>query len=299
MSASTTSPPAADPAEGRQRVAKLEPLAAKVPAIGLIFWAIKLLTTGVGEAFSDFMGQNSIPLAALIGVGGTAIAFRLQYRRREYHAPTYWFTVLMVAVFGTMVADGIKDGAGVPYSVTTPVFAAVVGVVFWRWYRSEGTLSIHSITTRRREHFYWAAVLSTFALGTALGDLTAIQLNLGYFGSALLFAVVMAIPAAAWRLGALNPIAAFWSCYVLTRPLGASFADGFSKPRVETGLAMGDGLVSLIGLALFAVAVAYVARARTDIQDPAEAHAYDHRPFPHAEHLHEQVHAGDQAPQLG
>lgn len=259
---------------------------AKVPAIGLMFWAIKLITTGVGEAFSDFMGQHSIPAAAVVGLGGTALAFRLQYRRRDYHAPTYWFAVLMVAVFGTMVADGIKDGAGVPYSVTTPLFAAAVAVVFWRWHRAEGTLSIHSITTRSRETYYWAAVLATFALGTSAGDLTAIQLQWGFFASAGLFALLMAIPAAAWGVGLLNPVAAFWCCYVLTRPLGASFADGFSKPHAETGLGMGDGVITLIGLAAFAVLVAYVAHTRSDLQSPAETGPYDEAPYPPAEYHH-------------
>ncbi|MDQ8044042.1 MAG: hypothetical protein AAGC46_02340 [Solirubrobacteraceae bacterium] len=273
---------------------KLEPLAAKVPAIGAMFWIIKLITTGVGEAASDFMGNTFIPLAVVVGVGGMWLAFRWQLRAREYHAPTYWFTVMMVAVFGTMVADGIKDGTGISYSITTPFFAVVVGVIFWRWYRSEGTLSIHSITTRRREAFYWSAVLGTFALGTAAGDLTAIQLNIGFWPSAALFAGVMAVPAIAWKLG-LNPIAAFWLCYVVTRPLGASFADGFSKTHAESGLGLGDGLVSVIGIAVFAVLVAYVARTKGDIQDPAEAHAYDHAPFPHADHLHEQVHPEEQA----
>ena len=190
---------------------------------------MKLLTTGMGEALSDFMGQTSIPLAALVGVGGFVVALRLQLRAREYRAPVYWFAVMMVAVFGTMVADGIKDGAGLSYAVTTPFFALCVAAVFWVWHRSEGTLSIHSITTRRREAFYWSAVLATFALGTAAGDLTAMTLHLGYFGSAMLFAALMAVPALLWWRGVLNPIAAFWIAYVITRPLGASFADGFAS----------------------------------------------------------------------
>jgi uncharacterized membrane-anchored protein len=298
MTTPLASADASSATKGRRRstAVKLEPLAAKVPEIGAMFWTIKLLTTGVGEAFSDFMGQQSVPAAALIGVGGVALAFRLQFRAREYRAPVYWFTVLMVAVFGTMVADGIKDGASISYSVTTPVFALGVAGVFWLWHRSEGTLSIHSITSRRRETFYWCAVLGTFALGTAAGDLTAIQLNIGFWPSAILFAGVMALPALAWRFANLNPIVAFWACYVVTRPLGASFADGFSKRHAESGLGLGDGLVSLIGIAIFAVLVAYVARTKRDIQDPAEAHAYDRAPYPHAAHLHEQVHPEERAP---
>src|ERR1700739_2437347 len=165
-----------------RRVAAIarEPVAAKVPEIGLIFWVLKLLTTGMGEAMSDALGQWNVPVAGLIGIGGTALAFRLQLRSERYRAPVYWFAVMMVAVFGTMVADGVHDGASIPYAVTTPVFALVVGLIFWRWHRREGTLSIHSITTRRRELYYWAAVLATFALGTAAGDLTALSLKLGF-----------------------------------------------------------------------------------------------------------------------
>ncbi len=171
------------------------------------------------------------------------MAFRLQYRRRAYHAPTYWFTVMMVAIFGTMVADGIKDGLGLSYAITTPFFAALVGLVFWRWQRSEGTLDIHTITTRRRETYYWAAVLATFALGTAAGDLTAITLNWGFLPSAILFGAVIAVPLLGWWRFGLNPVVAFWAAYVVTRPLGASFADWFSKPHVNTGLGLGDGTV--------------------------------------------------------
>jgi uncharacterized membrane-anchored protein len=250
-----------------------EPLAAKVPEIGLIFWGLKLLTTGMGEAMSDAMGQRSVPVAGAVGIFGMTFAFWLQFRTRAYKAQIYWFTVMMVAIFGTMVADGVRDGAGIPYSVTTPLFAAIVGLIFYLWWKSEGTLSIHTITTRRRERFYWAAVLATFALGTAAGDLTAISLNLGYFESAALFAVLIALPALAWWRGQINTVLAFWSAYVVTRPLGASFADGFSKSTKTSGLGLGDGTVSLIALGLFIVLVAYVAIRKHDIQPPQHPHA--------------------------
>jgi uncharacterized membrane-anchored protein len=243
-----------------------EPLAPKVPEITLLFWAIKILTTGMGEAMSDFLGQKSVPIAGAIGVFGLWYALRLQRRQTEYRAPVYWFAVMMVAVFGTMMADGVRDGAGLSYAVTTPFFAVVVAVIFALWYRSEGTLSIHSITTRRREAYYWCAVLATFALGTAAGDLTALTLNLGFFGSVLLFAAVIAVPALAWWRGWLNPIAAFWAAYVVTRPLGASFADWFGKPHAQTGLGLGDGTVSAVALIAFVVLVAYAATMRRDVQ---------------------------------
>ena len=252
----------------------LKPLAAKVPEITFLFWVIKILTTGMGEGMSDAMGQRSVPIAGAVGVLGISFALRWQLRTREYRAPVYWLAVMMVAVFGTMVADGIKDGLGLSYAVTTPGFAAVVAAVFYCWYRSEGTLSIHSITTGRREHFYWAAVLATFALGTAAGDLTAMTLHLGFFVSAVLFGAMIAVPGIAWWRGRLNPIVAFWSAYAITRPLGASFADWFAKPHATTGLGLGDATVSLVALAAFVLLVAYVAVTRRDIQPHHPRHPH-------------------------
>lgn len=248
------------------------PIAAKVPEITIVFWVIKVLTTGMGESMSDFMGQHSVPIAGAVGILGLAFALWLQLRTHEYRAPIYWFAAMMVAVFGTMAADGVHDGASIPYAVTTPIFAAVVAAVFFFWRRSEGTLSIHSITTRRRERYYWAAVLATFALGTAAGDLTAMSLNFGFLGSAVLFAVLIAIPALAWWRGKLDPIAAFWTAYVITRPLGASLADWLSKPHSATGLGLGDGTVSALALGVFVLLVAYVAITKRDIQAPQVMH---------------------------
>jgi uncharacterized membrane-anchored protein len=266
------------------RARSLAPLAVKVPEITVIFWVLKLLTTGMGEAMSDFMGQQSVPVAGAVGIFGLALALRLQFRAREYRAPVYWSAVMMVAVFGTMAADGVRDGAGIPYTVTTPLFAAIVAVIFVLWYRSEGTLSIHSITTRRREAYYWTAVLATFALGTAAGDLTALSLHWGFFESALLFAAVFAVPALAWWRGRLNPIVAFWAAYIVTRPLGASFADWFSKPPSISGLGLGDGAVSALALIVFIGLVAWVAITKPDIQRPGAAHRHPHLPHPHLEH---------------
>src|SRR4051794_7785672 len=253
---------------------RIEPLAAKVPEITLVFWVIKVVTTGMGESMSDFLGQKSIPIGGAIGVFGFAYAMRLQLRRREYRAPVYWFAVMMVAIFGTMIADVLKDGTGVSYAVTTPVFAALTACVFYRWYRSEGTLSIHSITTRRRERFYWSAVLATFALGTAAGDLTAITLHLGFFASIVLFSVVIAVPGVLWWRGALNPIVAFWSAYVVTRPVGASVVDWLGKPHGDTGLGLGDGTVSGLALVVFVALVAHVTATRRDVQRPRGARSH-------------------------
>ncbi|MGO9489669.1 MAG: hypothetical protein ACLQBB_11640 [Solirubrobacteraceae bacterium] len=249
-----------------RRAERLRPLAPKVPEIALVFWVLKLLTTGMGEAMSDFMGSVNVPLAGATGLFGLWFALRLQMRTREYRAAVYWFAVMMVAIFGTMAADGIHDGASIPYAVTTPLFGAVVAAIFLVWYRTEGTLSIHTITTRRREGFYWAAVLATFALGTAAGDLTATSLNLGFFGSVVLFGSIIAVPAVGWWRFGMNPILAFWFAYIVTRPLGASFADWFSKPPAISGLGLGDGTVSAIALTVFVVLVAYVAITKPDIQ---------------------------------
>jgi uncharacterized membrane-anchored protein len=265
---------------------------AKVPEITLIFWVLKLLTTGMGESMSDFLGQHSVPIAGAIGIFGLSFALWLQLRQRAYRAPIYWFTVMMVAIFGTMAADGIHDGASIPYAVTTPLFAGVVAAIFLLWYRSEGTLSIHTITTRRRESFYWAAVLATFALGTAAGDLTAMTLNLGFFGSVLLFAAIIAVPAVGWWRFDLNPIVAFWFAYIVTRPLGASFADWFSKPPSTTGLGLGDGTVSALALVVFIALVAYVTITKPDVQGapaPGELLAPHPHPLPH---LHTQPDPG-------
>jgi uncharacterized membrane-anchored protein len=239
----------------------------KVPEITVIFWVLKLLTTGMGEAMSDFLGDKSVPIAGAIGFFGLWFAIWLQMRQREYRAPIYWFAVMMVAIFGTMVADGIHDGASIPYSVTTPLFGLIMAAIFLCWYRSEGTLSIHSITTRRREGFYWATVLATFALGTAAGDLTATPLNLGFFPSALLFIAIIMIPAIGWWRFGLNPIVAFWSAYIVTRPIGASFADWLSKPPAITGLGLGDGTVSGLALIVFLALVSYVSVTKVDVQD--------------------------------
>jgi uncharacterized membrane-anchored protein len=260
-------------------------LATKVPEIAGVFWVLKLLTTGMGEAMSDAMGQKSVPIAAAIGIFGLWLALWLQLRQRVYKAPYYWFAVMMVAIFGTMAADGIHDGASIPYAVTTPAFALITGLIFLFWYRSEGTLSIHSIDTRRREKFYWAAVLGTFALGTAAGDLTAYQLNWGFWPSALLFAGVFAMPAVGWWRFNWNPIFAFWFAYVVTRPLGASFADGFSKPT-NGGLNLGDPTVSLIAFVVFAALVTWITVTKRDVQgaraaQPATEFHRHATPHPH------------------
>lgn len=245
-------------------------LRTKVPEITLLFWGLKLLTTGMGEAMSDFLGEHSVPIAGLIGVVGMGLALRLQLRKREYSAPYYWFVVMMVAIFGTMVADAVRDGAGIGYGVTTPLFAACAAAVFYRWYRKEGTLDIHTIVTPSRERYYWLAVFFTFALGTAAGDLTATTFSLGFGDSILLFSAIILLPLVGWWKFNLNPVFAFWFAYIDTRPIGASFADWFSKPHDISGLNFGDGNTSLCALIVFLVLVIYATVTAHGVQaEPA------------------------------
>jgi uncharacterized membrane-anchored protein len=254
-----------------------EPLAAKVPEIALVFWIVKILTTGAGEAASDYLANINLVLAGAVGIIGFLIAMWLQLRARRYVAWIYWFAVAMVALFGTMAADGLHVGLGIPYIVTSAFYAIVVAAVLYLWWRSEGTLSIHSIVTRRREIYYWVTVLATFALGTAVGDLTAVSLHLGYLPSGILFAVVIAVPAIGWWRFHLNPVFAFWFAYVITRPLGASFADWFGKPHsIGHGLGYGDGTVTLVAGVAIVAAVAYLAITRSDIQESID----DELPLP-------------------
>jgi uncharacterized membrane-anchored protein len=248
-----------------------EPLAAKVPEITALFWVIKILTTAGGEATSDYLSLHNKVVGGAIEMAVFAVALVLQFRVRRYAAPAYWFLAFAIAIGGTGVADTMHLTIGLPYSVTTVFWALVLAVIFWYWHKSEGTLSIHSIVTRRRELDYWATIFATFALGTALGDYTAVALHLGYLASGILFAVLITLPGVAWRYFGLNPITAFWSSYVLTRPLGASFADYFSKPHALSGANFGDGQTALCTSAVILALVVYTAIARHDIQPPLES----------------------------
>jgi uncharacterized membrane-anchored protein len=248
-----------------------EPEAAKVPEITAVFWTVKVLTTGMGEAASDWLGKISIVLAGAVGLLGLVTALWWQFRTRRYRPVVYWSAVAMVAVFGTMTADAPHKVLGLSYEITTAAYAIALALVFFLWRRTEGTLSIHSIVTRRREVWYWLIILLTFALGTAAGDLTALALNLGFLPSGVLFAVVIALPALAWWRFGLNPVVAFWWAYVVTRPLGASFADWLGKPpEIGGGLGFGDGTVTAVALVVFVLLVGYVARTRHGVQERSD-----------------------------
>ncbi|WP_371873783.1 COG4705 family protein [Dictyobacter arantiisoli] len=254
-----------NPAQPMQRVLHAM---RKVPEITVYFWIIKLLTTAMGEVTSDYLAHLLDPVVAVALAGiGLVIALILQFLVRRYVAWIYWLTIVMVAVFGTMVADVLHVGFGIPYIVSTALFLVALAIIFATWYISEKTLSIHSIYTRRREIFYWATVMATFALGTATGDMTASTLNLGYFASGVLFAVLIAVPALAYWLFGLNEIVAFWLAYILTRPLGASFADWIGRPQGMSGLGLGTGSVSLILTILIIAFVGYLTVTHKDSKD--------------------------------
>jgi uncharacterized membrane-anchored protein len=248
--------------------------ATKVPQIILLFWVAKVASTAMGEATSDFMNQAIGPAIAVpIMLAGLYVALNLQFKQDHYVAWTYWLVVVMVAIFGTSAADALHVGLGIPYVFSTAFYAIVLAGIFTAWYRSEGTLSIHSIHTRRREKFYWATVLATFALGTAGGDLTATEWHLGFLPSGLMFIVLIAVPAVAWWRFGLNSVIAFWFAYVVTRPLGASFADWLDATRHLSGLGLGAGPVTVALTVLVLAVVGYLVLTRVDVQPDDHEHA--------------------------
>ncbi len=234
----------------------------KVPEITALFWVAKLLSTAMGESTSDYLVKVLHPVPAV--ATGTVVllgVIAFQISRDRYIPWVYWLAVLLVAIVGTMAADVLHIQFGVPYAVSSLFFAVVLTVVFVAWYRVEGTLSIHSIDTTRRELFYWLTVMSTFAMGTALGDFTATTLKLGYGASIVFFAALLLVPALGYRYFHMGEVLAFWFAYVLTRPVGASIADWLGKPKPTSGLGLGDGHVSLALGVLFVIAVAFLSRA--------------------------------------
>lgn len=228
----------------------------KVPEATASFWVIKILTTAMGEAASDYLVFHIDPyVAVVLGGLGLVAALAVQLLARRHVSGIYWLAVSMVAIFGTMAADVTHVVLGVPYLDSTLAFLAVLVVTFALWYRSEKTLSTHSIDTRRKELFYWATVMATFALGTAAGDMTATTLHLGYFASGLVFAALFALPGVLYLAFKVDAVFAFWFAYVMTRPLGASFADWFGVSHAYGGLGYGRGPVSLVLAVLIAVLV--------------------------------------------
>jgi uncharacterized membrane-anchored protein len=258
--------------EAARRAWWTTPGALRVPEVAAAFWIVKGLSTAMGESTSDYLVHVMAPeLAVVLGFCGFVVALILQFRVQRYIAWTYWFAVVMVGIFGTMAADVVHVGFGVPYTASTIFYATALAVVFIVWQRTEHTLSIHAIDTPRREAFYWATVAATFAMGTALGDFTAYTLKLGYFPSALVFAGTIAVVAFGYRFLHWNAVLSFWLAYVMTRPLGASIADGLAKPHHDSGLGMGDAVVVLTFGALIVAMVTYLAITKRDVQADAPA----------------------------
>ncbi|MGN6743241.1 MAG: COG4705 family protein [Amnibacterium sp.] len=251
-----------------QDAVRLRPALNRVPRVTAMFWVVKVLTTGMGETTSDFFVKQSYAPEIAVAVAFVALVVMLvlQFRLKRYVAGVYWTTALAVSVFGTMAADVLHVGLGVPYIASTIGFAVVLAAIFVLWYRTEHTLSVHAITTTRRECFYWATVLTTFALGTAAGDWTATTLGLGYLASGVLFAAIIALPALAHRYLGLNAVLAFWFAYIVTRPLGASFADWLAVTPARGGLDLGPGLVSLVAFGIFVVLVGVLSVRHRDVE---------------------------------
>jgi uncharacterized membrane-anchored protein len=248
----------------------------KVPEVTVYFWVIKILATTVGETAADFLDTH-----LHLGLTGTtsamsallAVALVFQFRLRRYVPVVYWLAVVLISVVGTLITDNLVDNFGVPLPTTTALFSVALAVTFAVWYAFERTLSIHTIVTTRREAFYWLAVLFTFALGTAAGDLTAEKLNVGYWKSALIFGGMIAVVYVAHRAFRLDAVLAFWIAYILTRPLGASLGDYLSQPRGDGGVALGTVVTSAIFLLTILATVVYLTVTRRDRTEPAEEYA--------------------------
>jgi uncharacterized membrane-anchored protein len=244
----------------------------KVPEITVFFWITKVLTTGMGEVFSDYLVNHINPIIAVALAGIVLVgSLVMQFSVRRYEPWIYWLVVVMVSIFGTMAADVVHVILGIPYVVSTTFFTVVLAAIFVIWYAFEKTLAIHSIYTFRREAFYWITVLGTFALGTAAGDMTASTMHLGYFSSGVVFAALLAIPALGYLLFGLNEIFAFWFAYIMTRPVGASFSDWISASPKHGGVGLGEGPVSLFLTILIVILVGYLSFTRRDVKEESEA----------------------------
>ena len=238
----------------------------KVPQVTIFFWIIKLLSTALGESTSDYLVFQINPYIAVgLGFIGLVFALIIQFWVKKYIAWVYWLAVVMVAIFGTMAADVLHVGFGIPYVVSAIFFAISLAIIFALWYKVEKTLSIHSINTPRRELFYWLTVMVTFALGTAAGDMSAATLGLGYLLSGILFGIIFVIPGLLYWKTRCNEVFFFWFAYIITRPFGASFADYFGKSSLG-GLGLGDGIVSAVLAVLIIIFVGYLTISKKDTE---------------------------------
>lgn len=240
----------------------------RVPDVTVDFWLIKLMAVTMGETAADYLAVNlglGLTMTSLIMTGVLLVALVFQFAQKRYVPWAYWLAVVLISVVGTLVTDNLVDNFGVRLETTTVAFSVVLAATFAVWYASERTLSIHTIYTTKREVFYWLAILFTFSLGTAAGDLVAETFNMGYLTTGLLFGGVIAVIALAYYVFKLNGIFAFWLAYILTRPLGASFGDLLSQPFEYGGLGFGTTLTSVIFLGCIAALVFYMSVKRRDV----------------------------------
>jgi uncharacterized membrane-anchored protein len=266
-----TPPPAPTPsreASHSDRGSWTRPVLNKVPEVTLLFWVVKILSTTVGETAADYLNENiGLGLSATTAIMALLLAAVLivQFTVRRYIPSIYWLAVVLISVVGTLFSDNLVDNFGISLWTTTAIFGAGLIVAFAAWFRSERTLSIHSIVTRRREAFYWLAILFTFALGTSAGDLIAEKLAVGYLPSALVFGGVIAAITATYYGFKANAVLAFWAAYVVTRPFGASMGDSLTAPTKDGGLGLGTNGTSALFIAIIVACVAwFTVKARRD-----------------------------------
>jgi uncharacterized membrane-anchored protein len=241
--------------------AMAQPQFNRVPKVTLDFWLIKLMAVTMGETAADYLGVNlglGLTKTSLLMAGVLLVALWFQFRQSKYVPWSYWLAVVLISIVGTLVTDNLVDNFGVSLWTTTIIFTVALAATFVAWYSSEKTLSIHSIFTNQREAYYWLAILFTFALGTAAGDLVAEYFGLGYMATGVLFGMVIASLSLGYFYLGLDAILGFWLVYILTRPLGASFGDFLSQPKEYGGLALGTIITSVIFLGAIAAIVAYM-----------------------------------------
>ncbi len=249
------------------RVDLAKRMLSKVPEVTMYFWIIKILCTTVGETAADFLNFDlnlGLTVTTIVMSVFLAVALFVQFRLRRYVPGIYWLAVVLISVVGTLITDNLVDNFGVPLLTTTIVFSVALAAAFAVWYASERTLSIHSIYTTKREAFYWLAILFTFALGTAAGDLVAEDFYLGYLTSVVVFSALIGLVILAYAYARLNAVLAFWIAYILTRPLGASIGDYLSQGRDAGGLALNAVTINAIFLVTILALVAYLTVTRCD-----------------------------------
>jgi len=260
----------------RTENSEISTLLNKVPEVTIYFWIIKVLATTVGETAADLLSTRlglGLTLTSYVMSAAFIAALIFQVRAKGYTPPLYWITVVLISVVGTLISDNLVDGMGISLMTTSIAFGLILATVFALWYRSEKTLSIHTIFTTRRELFYWAAILFTFAMGTSAGDLMAEKFDLGYGLAAIVFAAMIGSIALMHYFLKMDAILAFWLAYILTRPLGASIGDFLAKPVIAGGLGWGTVTTSLIFLAAILLLVVYLTTSKADRIEQATAEA--------------------------